>query len=188
MSKICSKANRKLNVLSRMWSFLPAEKIRIILSPLLNHNSNTVLWIVNDYESTREELFSNNNCFSIHDQNIDCLATEIYKVANYLSVGDFKNLFHFKDKDTLRIPFVNTELEGKNLIRYFGVVICNAIPINIKTAVYYYRIEYFICECCLIWLLTIFYIYYYISFLIYNILDFYQNNFSIDFNLFIFAY
>ena len=56
------------------------------------------------------------------------------KFSNGLSVGDFKNLFDFKDKYTLHIPLVNTELRGKNLIRYFGEVIWNAIPINIKTA------------------------------------------------------
>ena len=88
----------------------------------------------NDYESIYEELLSHNNCFSIHDQSIHQLAAEIYKVANDLSVGDFKNLFDFKDKYTIHIPLVNTELKGKNSIRYFGAVIWNAIPINIKTA------------------------------------------------------
>ena len=41
VNKICLKINRKLiNVLSRMWSFLSEEKIRMIfLSLLLNHNS-----------------------------------------------------------------------------------------------------------------------------------------------------
>ena len=46
----------------------------------------------NDYESTYEELLVNNDYFSIHDQNIHCLATKIYKIANDLSVGDLKNL------------------------------------------------------------------------------------------------
>ena len=46
----------------------------------------------NNYESTHEKLLSHNNCFSIHDQNIHSLTTEIYKVANDLSVGDFKNV------------------------------------------------------------------------------------------------
>ena len=92
------------------------------------------LRIVNDdYESKYEELLSHNNCFS--DQYIYHLATEIYnKVANDLPVGDFKYLFDFKDKYTLHIPLVNTELKGKSSIGYFGAVIWNAIPINIKTA------------------------------------------------------
>ena len=64
----------------------------------------------NDYESIYEELLSHNNCFSIHDQSIHQLAAEIYKVANDLSVGDFKNWFDYKDKYTVHILVVNTEL------------------------------------------------------------------------------
>ena len=88
----------------------------------------------NHYESIYEEFLSHNNCFSIHDQNIRRLAAEICKVANDLSVGDLKNLFDFKDEYTVHIPLVNTELKGKNSIRYFGAVIWNTISINIKTA------------------------------------------------------
>ena len=46
--------------------------------------------IVNDYESTYEELLSHNNCFSTHDQNVHRLATEIYKVKSTYE----KLLFH----------------------------------------------------------------------------------------------
>ena len=157
MSKTCSKANRKLNVLSRMRSFLSVEKRIIIFKsfiesqfkycPLtwmfcsrksnnkINRQHERSLRIVNNnFESTYEELLSHNNCYSIHDQNIHRLTTEIYKVANDLSVGEFRNLFDFKDKYTLHIPLVNTGLKGKNSIRYFGVIIWNAISINIKTA------------------------------------------------------
>ena len=45
-----------------------------------------------------------------------------------------KILFDFKGHYTLHISLVNTELEGKNLIKYFGTEIRNAIPVNIKTA------------------------------------------------------
>ena len=43
-------------------------------------------------------------------------------------------MFDFKDKHSLHISFVNTELKRKNSIRYFGAAIWNAVPINIKTA------------------------------------------------------
>ena len=49
-------------------------------------------------------------------------------------MGDLKNLFDFKDKYTVHIPLVNTELKGKNSVRYNSVVIWNVIPINIRTA------------------------------------------------------
>ena len=88
----------------------------------------------NDYESTYEEILSQNNCFSLHDQNIHHWAAEICKGANDLSVGDLKNLINFKDEYKLYIPLVNTELKCKNLIRCFGGVIWNAIAIKIKTA------------------------------------------------------
>ena len=63
---------------------------------------------------------------------IHCLAIEIYKVANGLSTGEFENLFNFKDQYTSHVPSVNTELKGKNSIRYFGAVIWNSIPPSIK--------------------------------------------------------
>ena len=88
----------------------------------------------NDYEITYVELLPHNNCFPIHDQNIHRLATEICKVANDLSVGDFKNLFDLKINIPYIPPLVNAELKGKNSIKYFGAVIWNATPINIKTA------------------------------------------------------
>ena len=46
----------------------------------------------------------------------------------------FENLFGLKDQYTLDIRLVNTQLKGRNSIKYFGSVIWNAIPRNIKTA------------------------------------------------------
>ena len=62
------------------------------------------------------------------------MATEIYKAANDLLVEYFENLFGLKDQYTLDIHLVNTQLKGRNSIKYFGSVIWNAIPPNIKTA------------------------------------------------------
>ena len=157
-----------------MRSFLSAEKQKIIFKsfiesqfkycPLtwmfcsrksnvkINRLHERSLRIVYDFESSCEELLSKCNSFSIHDQNIHRLAIEIYKVANGVSTGDFANLFNFKDQYTIHIPSVNTEVKGKNSIRYFGAIIWNAIPLNIKTATslnafknrfcQYYRISY----------------------------------------------
>ena len=113
VNKICSNANRKLNVLSRMRSFSSARKRRIVFKSfiesqftycplnwtLCSQKSNnkinrlherSLIIVNNDCESTYQELVSHNNCFSIQDHNIQRLTAEIYKVANDLSVGDFK--------------------------------------------------------------------------------------------------
>ena len=157
INQVYSTANKKLNVISRMRSFLSAEKWKIIFKSFIesqfkycpltwmfcSRKSNdkinrfherSLRIVYNDFESSYEELLSKCNSFSIHDQNIHRSAIEIYKVANGVSTGDFANLFNFKDQYTIHIPSVNTELKGKNSIRYFGAIIWNAIPLNIKTA------------------------------------------------------
>ena len=73
----------------------------------------------------QKELFSHNKYFSVNDQNVHRLANEIYKVVYDLSVGDFENFFHFRNKYTLHIPLINTELKGKNsisLVRQLGML------------------------------------------------------------------
>ena len=73
----------------------------------------------------QKELFSHNKYFSVNDQNVHRLANEIYKVDYDLSVGDFENFFHFRNKYTLHIPLINTELKGKNsisLVRQLGML------------------------------------------------------------------
>ena len=96
MSKICSMANRKLNVLSRMRSFLSAEKRRIIFKSFIESQlkycpSNWIfssrksndeinrlheisLRIVNnDYKKTYEELL-------FHNMTVFLFMTRIYTV------------------------------------------------------------------------------------------------------------
>ena len=73
----------------------------------------------------QKEHFSHNKCFSVNDQNVHRLATEIYKAAYDLSVGDLENFFDFRNKYTLHIPLINIELKGKNpisLVRQFGML------------------------------------------------------------------
>ena len=94
--------------------------------------------VYNDYTSSFEAFLSKDRSFSIHHQNIQSLAIEIYKVVNNVSTGDFKNFLQLSESNSLRsqnhlvIPQVNTVLKGKNSIRYFGPVIWNLIPHEIR--------------------------------------------------------
>ena len=65
----------------------------------------------------RHRSNSNNkdNSFTIHQQNIQSLAIEMYKVANGLSTNLFSEIFtkneatnHFRSKSDFRIPKVRT--------------------------------------------------------------------------------
>ena len=112
VNQVCSKANKKLNVLSRIRSFLSVEKRKIIFKSFIESQFNywPLVWMFcsresndkinrfherslrivnNDFESSYEELLSKCNSLSVHDQHIHRLAIEIYKVANGLSAGEF---------------------------------------------------------------------------------------------------
>ena len=79
-------------------------------------------------------VLSRDHSMPVHYQNIHRLVTEIYKVANNLSVGDFKELFAFKDQFSIFVPSVNTKVYGKSSLRYFGAGLWNSIPDSIKCA------------------------------------------------------
>ena len=53
--------------------------------------------IYNDYISSFEELLSKGSTFTIHEQNIQNLAIEMFKELNDLSTPEFSELFQLKE-------------------------------------------------------------------------------------------
>ena len=103
ISKLCKKASFKLHALSRVSSYLSTDKLRVILkafiesqfgycplicmfhSRALNHHINGIhkRALQSVYESpnlTFEELLDNS--FTIHDRNLQRLATEMHMIIN----------------------------------------------------------------------------------------------------------
>ena len=77
--------------------------------------------------------------FSINHQNIQRPLIEIYKTLHDISENSLKELLvkrestiSLRSKPELVIPSVNSILKVKNSIRYFGSVIWNALPIEIR--------------------------------------------------------
>ena len=62
-----------------------------------------LLIIYNDQQSSFKMLLEKDSSVSIHDTNIQCLATEIYKVSNGLSPPVISNIFTHKKIVTLTI-------------------------------------------------------------------------------------
>ena len=92
--------------------------------------------IYNDHISTFKELLSKDGTFTIHEQNIQNLALEMFKALNDLSAPDFSELFQLNESlyglrsngpQKLCIPNINSVRFGKGCIRYFGPVIWNSI-------------------------------------------------------------
>ena len=86
INNICTKANQKLSVLSRMGNILNFEQRRRIFKSYFKRPLRIVYH--NDIPNF-EELLKKYNSFSIHRQNIQTLAIEIYKVHYGLSENSF---------------------------------------------------------------------------------------------------
>ena len=77
--------------------------------------------------------------FTIHHQNIQSLATEIYKAIHNLQGGNLSDFFvrnkhnyNLRSESELLLPNVNTVFKRQNSIGYFGSVIWNSIPFELR--------------------------------------------------------
>ena len=106
---ICSKARAKINALGRVAPFMNIEKRRTIMNAFFNSQFSycPLIWmfhsrlinnkinrlherclriVYSDNQSTFEELLEKDNTVSVHQRNLQFLATELYKVLNVLQI------------------------------------------------------------------------------------------------------
>ena len=134
MLKVCSKAIKKLTLLSRMSKFLTFEKRRVLIKayfeshfkycPLvwcfmednneINRLHERALRVIYEDSTSLLTLLRKEMPFSFHDRNIQQLTQEIYKVAKRLAATAISSLFlqcsnnrHTMSKSDFSIPQVN---------------------------------------------------------------------------------
>ena len=71
--------------------------------------------------------------------NIRPLAIEMYKTVHNLPVGNLSEFFvrnyhncNLRSKSELKVPSINTVFKGQNSISYFGSIIWNSIPVELR--------------------------------------------------------
>ena len=97
--------------------------------------------VYNDTVTSFENLLIKDKSFTIHHQNIQLLAIETYKAIHNLPGGNLSEFFvrnnhnyNLRSESELLLPNVNTVFKGQNSISYFGSVIWNSIPFELRKA------------------------------------------------------
>ena len=110
------------------------------LNNRINNIHERALRIVyRDYESTFQQLLKQNKSVSIHQRNLQILATEIFKTKNGLNpvimenVFNFKNLaYNFRNAETLNRSNVSSVKYGTETISSLGAKIWKILPNHYK--------------------------------------------------------
>ena len=163
ISDICKKAQRKLTVLTRIRRYLDFNKVQLLFktffdsqfkycpltwmfySRTTNNKINklherALRLVYGDYLSSFEDLLEKDNSFTVHHYNIQTLCIEMFKVLSGQSQTIFSDLFERKNlnynlrsQPEFAIPQIKTVYKGSNSLRYFGPIIWNLIPKEIKS-------------------------------------------------------
>ena len=95
--------------------------------------------VYRDETSSFEQLLEKSNSVTIHQKNLQVLATEIYNAINNLSSSLMSVLFNIKESrynlrraNAIEIGGIRTSKYGLNNISYLGPKIWDLVPNDVK--------------------------------------------------------
>ena len=158
------KANQKFHALARVSKFMTQDKLKIVMKTFIMSQFNycSLVWMFHSrtlntkinklheralrlvYKNdslTFQDLLELDNSFTVHERNIQKLATEMYKVKNHLSPLPMQNLFseqnisyELRSERCWEVPQVRTVNNGTETIRFRGLKTWEIVPNEIKGA------------------------------------------------------
>ena len=142
---LLKEANKKLHALMRNKKYMTQDKLRLVMKTFIESQFNycPLLWMchsrdlnhrINRWHEralrsvyrnknlTFEELLEMDKSFTIHERNLQKLATEMYKVKHNLCPKPLQDLFTstIRGKNDWVIPKVRGVNKGLETIRYRG--------------------------------------------------------------------
>ena len=162
INNLCKKASQKLNALARISTYMTIDKRRILMksfimsqfgycpliwmfhSRALNNKINAIhkraLRITyNDKISTFQQLLEKDNSVSIHQRNLQVLATEMFKIYKELSPELMNDIFiqnvpfyNLRNNNPFKSRKVRSVYHGTESLSFLGPKIWDQVPLEIK--------------------------------------------------------
>ena len=112
---------------------------RKLKNRISNIHERTLRILYRDYESTFQQLLKQSKSISIHQRNLQILATEVFKTKTALNpvimedLFKFKNLvYNFRNAETLNRSNANSVKYGTETITSLGAKIWKILPNDYK--------------------------------------------------------
>ena len=162
VTKICKKVSMKLHALARISNLMSPNKLRVILKAFIESQFSycPLIWmfhsrqlnnrinrlheralrlVYKDSNLTFEELLRKDNSFTIHERNLQKLATEMYKIQHNLSpqflniiFPDTTNPYYIRNKNPFGSHNIKSVFNGTETISFRGPKIWSNVPNDIK--------------------------------------------------------
>ena len=162
ISSICKKVSLKLHALARVSGFMDQDKLRLLMksfiesqfsycsliwmfhSRILNNRINklherALRLVYKDNVSSFDQLLQRDKSFSIHNRNLQKLATEMFKVKNNLSPSfmhsifpDNQNSYNLRNNSAFQTNNIRTTYNGSETLMYRGPKTWDLVPNDIK--------------------------------------------------------
>ena len=163
VTNLIKKGNQKLHALARISRYVDNEKMKLLMNAFITSQFNycPLVWmfhnrtlnskinklheralrlVYNNDDLSFDELLELNGSITVHQQNLQKLATEMYKVKHNIAALPFQEFFneHFNSYDTRKgntwnIPKIRTVNWGSESLRYRGLLTWAQVPDDIKS-------------------------------------------------------
>ncbi len=164
VSNLIKKGNQKFHALARISKYLSQDKLKLLMKTFVKSQFNycPLVWMFHNrtlnnkinnlhqralrlvYKNenlTFNQLLELDDSVTIHQKNLQKLATEMYKVKNKIAPLPFQDIFkeqsnsyEMRDERYWNVPKIRTVNWGEESIRYRGVLTWNLVPNNIQNS------------------------------------------------------
>ena len=152
VSSLCKRANQKLHALARMSNYIPSARLKTLMKSFVISQFSycPLIWIFhskkklayNDYTSTFESLLERDNPQTIHERNLQLLATEMHKLGMDWHLPKImedlfpprKIKYNIRGCNVFKSSNVNTVYYGKETLSFKGPKTWSLVTVEIQNS------------------------------------------------------